>query len=81
MLSPCAEQKQFVVVELCDDIMIDTVQLANYEFFSGVFKDFSVYVAKRYTTDPEAWTFAGTYRAENERGVQVRRVASRVCVC
>lgn len=75
MLSPCAEKNQFVVVELCDDIRIDTVQLANYEFFSGVFKDFSVYVAKTYT-DPDAWTFAGTYRAQNVRGVQVRRVLS-----
>ncbi|GJE92617.1 UNC-like C-terminal-domain-containing protein [Phanerochaete sordida] len=70
MLSPCAANNQFVAVELCDDIRIDTVQLANYEFFSGVFKDFSVYVSKRYTSDPSAWTFAGTYRAENVRGVQ-----------
>lgn len=67
MLSPCAEEKQFVVVELCDDIMIDTVQLANYEFFSGVFKDFTVSVAKTYTA---GWTYAGTYRAQNVRGVQ-----------
>ena len=71
MLSPCGERKQFVVVELCDDIRIDTVQLANYEFFSGVFKDFTVSVAKTYTTDPAAWTFAGTYKAKNIRGVQV----------
>ena len=71
MLSPCAEKTQFVVVELCDDIRIDTVQLANYEFFSGVFKDFSVSVAKTYTTDPKEWVPAGTYRAKNVRGVQV----------
>src|SRR6266545_5899 len=32
MLSPCNPlgEKQFVVVELCDDIRIDTVQLANF---------------------------------------------------
>ncbi|CAL1713663.1 unnamed protein product [Somion occarium] len=70
MLSPCAEPNQFVVVELCEDIWIDTVQLANYEFFSGVFKDFSVSVAKTYTTDPKRWVPAGTYRAKNVRGVQ-----------
>ncbi|KAI0292441.1 hypothetical protein BC826DRAFT_441506 [Russula brevipes] len=29
MLSPCGAAPQFVVVELCDDIRIDTVQLAN----------------------------------------------------
>lgn len=78
MLSPCAEEKQFVVVELCDDIMIDTVQLANYEFFSGVFKDFSVSVAKTPPTGDEGWTHAGTYRARNVRGVQVCIVA--LCV-
>lgn len=71
MLSPCAEEKQFVEVELCDDIMIDTVQLANYEFFSGVFKDFSVSVAKTPPTGDEGWTHAGTYRARNVRGIQV----------
>lgn len=72
MLSPCntRNERQFVVVELCDDIRIDTVQLANFEFFSGVFKEFTVSVAKTYTTDPEGWTFAGAYRAKNVRGVQ-----------
>ncbi|OCH87329.1 hypothetical protein OBBRIDRAFT_837470 [Obba rivulosa] len=70
MLSPCAEKNQFVVVELCEDIRIDTVQLANFEFFSGVFKDFTVSVAKTYTVDTEGWAVAGTYRAQNVRGVQ-----------
>lgn len=71
MLTPCdAKEKQFVAVELCDDIRIDTVQLANFEFFSGVFKDFSVSVAKTYTTDVDGWTHVGTYKAKNVRGVQ-----------
>ena len=71
MLSPCnSNEKQFVAVELCDDIRIDTVQLANFEFFSGVFKDFSVSVAKTYTTDVDGWTHVGTYKAKNVRGVQ-----------
>lgn len=73
MLSPCVSkgEKQFVVIELCEDIRLDTVQLANFEFFSGVFKDFTVSVAKTYTTDAEGWIAAGTYRAKNVRGVQV----------
>ncbi|KAI0823977.1 UNC-like C-terminal-domain-containing protein [Trametes gibbosa] len=71
MLSPCAEGKQFVIVELCEDIRIDTVQLANYEFFSGVFKDFTVSVSKKYyPNDPDSWTFAGTFHGKNVRGVQ-----------
>ncbi|KAI0320970.1 UNC-like C-terminal-domain-containing protein [Amylostereum chailletii] len=70
MLSPCAAPRQFVVVELCEDIWIDTVQLANYEFFSGVFREFTVSVAKTYATDAAGWTVAGTYTAKNTRGVQ-----------
>ncbi|KAH8114813.1 UNC-like C-terminal-domain-containing protein [Phellopilus nigrolimitatus] len=75
MLSPCAAgagagEPRFVVVELCEDVRIDTVQLANFEFFSGVFRDFSVSVARTYETDPAAWTPAGTYRAKNVRGIQ-----------
>lgn len=75
MLSPCdtPKESQHVVVELCDDIRIDTIQLANFEFFSGVFKDFTVSVAKTYTTDPDAWTTVQTYRAKNTRGVQTFR--------
>lgn len=74
MLSPCNTpgEEKFVVIELCDDIRIDTVQLANFEFFSGVFKDFSVSVARTYTSDTEGWTDAGTYRAKNNRAIQVR---------
>ncbi|KAJ7505864.1 hypothetical protein B0H11DRAFT_360704 [Mycena galericulata] len=71
MLSPCRDpEAQFIVVELCEDIRIDTVQLANFEFFSGVFKEFSVSVAKTYTTDPDGWTFASTHTAKNIRVVQ-----------
>ena len=79
MLSPCVtktddgkEESHFVIVELCEDIRIDTVQLANFEFFSGAFKDFTVSVAKTYTPDVPEWTTMGTYRARNIRGVQVR---------
>lgn len=71
MLSPCGDRPQFIVVELCDDIWIDTVQLANYEFFSGVFKDFTVSVSKQYEVERSEWTVAGTYTGKNVRGVQV----------
>ena len=77
MLSPCGAKPQFVVVELCEDIRIDTVQLANFEFFSGVFKEFTVSVAKTYAAaDAEGWTVVGTYVGKNVRGVQVRLVSS-----
>lgn len=74
MLSPCQTSEQkFVVVELCEDIRIDTVQLANFEFFSGVFKDIRMRVANAYTDDGQGWDLLGEYRAKNIRGVQVGR--------
>ena len=79
MLSPCGAAPQFVVVELCDDIRIDTVQLANFEFFSGVFREFTVSVAKTYAgADAEGWTVVGTYEGKNVRGVQVSLVLGLV---
>lgn len=75
MLAPCDTpdgKNNFVVIELCEDIRIDTVQLANFEFFSGVFKEFSVSVARTYSTESAEWTFAGRYTAKNIRGIQVR---------
>jgi len=74
MLSPCqttSKESQFVIVELCEDIRIDTIQLANFEFFSGVFKDLRVSVAHAYTSDGKGWVVVGDYTAKNVRTVQV----------
>ncbi|KZS93724.1 Sad1/UNC-like protein, partial [Sistotremastrum niveocremeum HHB9708] len=70
MLSPCAAKDKFVIMELCDDIRIDTIQLANFEFFSGVFRDIRISVAQQYLSDTDGWTEVGTYQAKNSRGVQ-----------
>lgn len=74
MLSPCPTdgEGQFVVVELCDEIMIDTVVLANYEFFSRMFKRFRVRVARNLQGKEDEWFEVGTFRARNVRGLQVR---------
>jgi hypothetical protein len=74
MLSPCSAKSKYVIVELCDDIRIDTVQLANFEFFSGVFKQVRIRVAMNYPgsgDEEEGWTEMGTYEGKNVRGVQV----------
>ena len=71
MLSPCGTKNKYIIVELCDDVRIDTVQLANFEFFSGVFKDIRISLGETSPGDPQGWIDAGTYRAKNIRGVQV----------
>jgi hypothetical protein len=70
MLTPCQADK-FVEVELCDEIRIDTIVLANFEFFSSMFKHFSIKVSMHYPGRLDEWHDLGTFRARNIRGVQV----------
>ncbi|KAF8701066.1 Sad1 / UNC-like C-terminal, partial [Rhizoctonia solani] len=76
MLAPCSAKNKHIVVELCDDIRVDTVQLANFEFFSGVFKDIAIYLGR--TNNPHSpklnWVGAGVFRAKNVRGIQTFRL-------
>ncbi|GAA98991.1 uncharacterized protein L969DRAFT_51228 [Mixia osmundae IAM 14324] len=76
MLTPCKTPNKFVIIELCEAIEIDTLVLANYEFFSSMFKLFSVKVTDRLAvstgdTDSEQWINLGTFRARNVRGLQI----------
>jgi hypothetical protein len=71
MLSPCRTKDKYVIIELCDDVKIDTVQLANYEFFSGVFKDIRISLSDTIPADSKGWVDGGTHRAKNVRAVQV----------
>ncbi|GAA5868547.1 hypothetical protein JCM3774_005424 [Rhodotorula dairenensis] len=71
MLTPCAAHPKFVDVELCDEIQIDTLVLANFEFFSSTFKHFRASCSVDYPGKPADWHDLGTYRAQNARGVQV----------
>ena len=49
MLNECgAKGTKFLIVELCADILVDTVVLANYEFFSSMIRVFRVSVSDRY---------------------------------
>lgn len=83
MLSPCPQQggkltggSQYVIVELCEEIKIDTIVLANYEFFSNMFKKFRVTAARQLTGRESDWKQLGVFRARNIRGQQVFRIPS-----
>ncbi|KAJ1721421.1 hypothetical protein LPJ53_004051 [Coemansia erecta] len=71
MLNECSAESKFVVVELCDDILIDTLVMGNYEFFSSTFKDAMVYVSDRYPPKNNTWTLLGHFQARNTRDAQV----------
>ncbi|OAL50906.1 hypothetical protein IQ07DRAFT_537156, partial [Pyrenochaeta sp. DS3sAY3a] len=70
MLNQCSADNKFLIVELCDDILVDTIVLANYEFFSSMFRHFRVSVSDRYPVKMERWRTLGTFEARNSRDIQ-----------
>ena len=70
MLNECSADNKFLVLELCNDIFIDTVVLANFEFFSSIFRTFRVSVSDKYPVKVEKWKTLGTFEARNSREVQ-----------
>ncbi|KAK1074282.1 hypothetical protein LTR12_002225 [Friedmanniomyces endolithicus] len=70
MLNKCSASNKFFIVELCNDVHIDTIVLANYEFFSSSFRHFRVSVTDRYPVKADKWKDLGTFEARNTRGVQ-----------
>ncbi|ETN40409.1 uncharacterized protein HMPREF1541_04686 [Cyphellophora europaea CBS 101466] len=70
MLNVCSADNKFLILELCDDISIDTIVLANYEFFSSIFRTFRVSVSDKYPVKVDKWKSLGTFEARNTREVQ-----------
>ncbi|CAG8522175.1 14721_t:CDS:2 [Funneliformis mosseae] len=69
VLNKCSAEKYFIV-ELCYPILVDTIVLANFEFFSSTFKNFRVSISKWYPPK-EDWKVIGEYRAKNSRELQI----------
>lgn len=76
LLNKCSAENKFFIVELCDDILVDTIVLANFEFFSSMFRTFRVSVSDRYPVKPDKWKELGTFEARNSREVQAFLVES-----
>ena len=70
MLNMCSAPNKFFIVELCDNILIDTIVLANFEFFSSIFRTFRISVSDKYPVKLEKWRELGVYEARNTREVQ-----------
>ncbi|KAH6622307.1 UNC-like C-terminal-domain-containing protein [Boeremia exigua] len=70
MLNECSVDNKFFIVELCDDILVDTVVLANYEFFSSSFRHIRVSVSDKYPVKMERWRTLATFEARNSREIQ-----------
>ena len=70
LLNTCSAKNKFLIVELCNDILIDTIVLGNFEFFSSTFRSFRVSISDRYPVKIDKWRELGTFEAQNTRAVQ-----------
>lgn len=66
-ISPC-DEKKWVVIGLSEEVLITSLELANYEKYSSMLKDFQLLASTAYPTDE--WINLGTYTAMPQLGVQ-----------
>ena len=76
LLNQCDNKPNFVAVELCQEILVDTIVLANLEYFSSMFKHVRVQVSDRYP--PREWTDLAVLEAQNRRDFQSFQVLNPV---
>ena len=66
----CAcDEKKWVVIGLSEDILVASVEVANYEKYSSMLKDFQILASNTYPTSE--WIDLGTYTAEAHLGPQL----------
>ena len=70
MLNVCSVKNKFLIVELCDHILVDTIVLANFEYFSSMFRTFRVSVSDKYPVKMDRWKELGVFEARNSRAIQ-----------
>lgn len=67
--NPCSVGGKFVVIELAEETLVDSVKIANFEHYSSNFKDFELAGSLSYPT--EAWSMMGNFFAANVKHAQV----------
>ncbi|CUS24321.1 LAQU0S15e01882g1_1 [Lachancea quebecensis] len=69
LLTPCSASNKFVVIELCQDILVEEIVMANYEFFSSTFRKVRFSVSNSYPPK-NGWRVLGEFDAANTRNLQ-----------
>ena len=67
LINPCKAKKWFVI-ELCEPVKVQSIEIANFEMFSSTPEKFVVQICDRYPT--KEWTALGTFHARDQRAVQ-----------
>lgn len=66
--NPCSAEEKFVVIELSEETLVDTIQIANFEHYSSNLKDFELSGSLVYPTD--TWEKLGNFTAANAKHAQ-----------
>ncbi|CAK8575222.1 unnamed protein product [Lathyrus sativus] len=66
--NPCSVEEKFVIIELSEETLVDTVEIANFEHHSSNLKDFEIHGSLNFPTD--VWVFLGNFTASNVRHAQ-----------
>lgn len=69
--NPCSAEGKFVVIELSEETLVDTIEIANFEHYSSNLKEFELLGSLVYPTD--TWINLGNFTAANVK--QARRFA------
>nr|XP_043609811.1 SUN domain-containing protein 4-like [Erigeron canadensis] len=66
--NPCSAEEKFVVVELSEETLVDTIKIANFEHHSSNLKEFELLGSSVYPT--ETWLKLGNFTAGNVKHEQ-----------
>lgn len=69
LINQCATPNKFIVVELCQDVLISSIVMGNFELFSSMFRTVRFSVSDRFPA-VDGWHELGQFEAENRRDVQ-----------
>lgn len=74
LLNPCSAPNKFVVIELCQDILVDSVVMGNFEFFSSTFKKIQISVSETFPVAQNGWKILGQFDAKDIRDFQTFQI-------
>lgn len=66
--NPCSAEEKYVIIELSEETLVATIQIANFEHYSSNLKDFELLSSLVYPTD--SWVKLGNFTAANVKHAQ-----------
>ncbi|KAL5222827.1 hypothetical protein ABZP36_027540 [Zizania latifolia] len=66
--NPCSAEGKFVIIELSEETLVDTIAIANFEHYSSNLKEFEMLSSMNYPT--EDWETLGRFTAANAKHAQ-----------